>query len=92
MWSLLAGGDGLAKVAAQAERDAKLLNELGADAASTLGACVHDDLPDALPAVAGGFDRSFTLLTQAKPSDLLEVVVEANSILRVAIHTASEKN
>lgn len=92
MWSLLAGGDGLAKVAAQAERDTKLLDELGADATSTLGACMHDDLPDALPVVAAGFDRSFTLLAKEKPSDLLEVVVEANSILRVAIHTANEKN
>lgn len=92
LWSLLAGGDGLAKMAAKAERDTKLLDELGDDARATLGACVHDDLPESFPVVAAGFDRSLTLLSKTKPFDLLAVVVEAESILRVAVHTRSEKN
>ena len=87
--SLLAG-DGLQKIIKQTALDAKLIAEIGD--ASALADCRHDDLPQALPAIAAGFDRSFTLLAQEKPADFLEVVVEVESILRVSIHSQSTKN
>ena len=39
-----------------------------------------------------GFDRSFTLLAQEKPADVLEIVVETTSLLRVSIHATNPKN
>jgi hypothetical protein len=87
--SLLAGG-GLSKIVNQVKLDRKLLDELGD--ATIFGACTHDDLPASLATVAAGFDRSFTLLTQQKPADYLDMVVEVPSLLRVSIHTRNEKN
>ena len=56
------------------ERDSRLFDELGD--VSSLASCQHDDLPSSLPIAEEGFDKSYTLLVQEKPSDSLEFVVE----------------
>jgi hypothetical protein len=45
-----------------------------------------------LPRSETGFDRSFTLMIQEKPADVLDVIIEQESIIRVAIHTKNSKN
>ena len=87
--TLLAGG-GLDKIVKQHDRDSRLLDELGDP--SLLANCPHDDLPATLPRSETGFDRSFTLLVQEKPSDVLDLVIDQESLIRVAIHSGSTKN
>jgi hypothetical protein len=89
LMALLAGG-GLEKLVKQHDRDGRLLDELGDP--SLLANCPHDDLPAALPRSETGFDRSFTLLVQEKPHDVLDLVIDQESLVRVAIHSSSPKN
>jgi len=89
LMSLLAGG-GLQKLVLQQERDSKLLDELGDP--GLLATCPHDDLVSQLPHSENGFDRSFTLLVQEKPADVLDLVIEQESLLRVSVHSNSPKN
>jgi hypothetical protein len=77
---LLAGG-GLEKLQSQVQLDGKFLDELGDT--GTLANCMHDDLPRQLPRSETGFDKSFTLLVQLKPADILDLVVEQDSLLRI---------
>jgi hypothetical protein len=70
--------------------DGKFLDELGDP--KTLASCVHDDLPTQLPRSETGFDKSYTLLVQSKPSDILDLVVEQESLLRVSIRSSNPKN
>jgi hypothetical protein len=86
---LLLGG-GLGKMARQAERDTRLLDELGAT--NWLENCRHDDLPRHLPASEGGFDKALRLLVQEKPADILDVIVERESLLRITIHSSNSRN
>ena len=87
--SLMFGG-GLEKAVDDQERDARLLDEVGDQ--SQLASCVHDDLPRSLPVGGTGFDKAFRLLVQAKPADVLDLVVEQDSVVRVSIHSESAKN
>jgi hypothetical protein len=66
------------------------LTELGD--ATILQNCAYDDFPSNLPQTESGFDRSFTLLTQEKPADFLDIVVERPSLLRVSVHSTNSKN
>ena len=57
-----------------------------------LANCPHDDLPKQLPVSETGFDKSLTLLVQEKPSDILDLVVEQDSLLRVSIRSSNPRN
>jgi len=83
-------GGGLAKIAKQRQMDSMLLNELGDT--RTFGSCLHDDLPYVLPITESGFDESYDLLVQEKPSDILELVVLRESLVRISIRSSSFKN
>lgn len=74
-------GDGLQKIFKQNEVDNKLRNEISDF--SEFADCKHDDLPASFPPSEIGYDRSFTLLTQSKAADFIEIVVEHESIMRV---------
>lgn len=87
--ALVASG-GLGKLQELRQRDSRLLDELGDPA--LLATCTHDDLVSELPRSENGFDRSFTLLVQQKPSDFLDLVIEQESLLRVVVHSKSPKN
>jgi len=87
--SLLVGG-GLQRLTKQLELDGRFLDELGDP--RILASCPHDDLPRNLPHAEAGFDKSLTLLVQEKPADVLDLVVEQESLLRVSIHSSNPKN
>ena len=89
MGSILFSG-GLQKMTQQRDFDRKLLDQLGD--VSALASCPHDDLPGSFPVSEDGFDVSYTLLVQEKPADVLDLVVEADSLLRVQIHSDNPKN
>jgi len=59
---------------------------------SLMGSCPHDDLPSELPISETGFDKTYTLLVQAKPSDTLDLVVEQESLLRLSMRSKNPKN
>lgn len=86
---LLFGG-GMSKIAQQVERDAKIIDEMGDT--HWLGNCEHDDLPSHLPISEAGFDKALRLLVQEKPSDMIDLVIEQDSLLRVTIHSSNSRN
>ena len=75
----------------QHEKDVAVLSEFG-DVANMLGSCIHDDLPSSFPHSESGFDKAFILKVQEKPADVIDIVVEQDSIIRVSIHSKSHKN
>jgi len=89
LFSLLAGG-GLKKMSEERERDSKLLDELGDP--HLLANCPHDDLPGKFPISEIGFDESLKLLVKEKPADILDLIVEQESFVRVSIHSSNPKN
>jgi len=88
--SSIHGTTGLQRIRDRKKLDDQMMSEMGD--LNNLGDCKHDDLPAGLPAIETGFDRSFVLLAQEKPSDFLDLVIERESLLRVSIHTHNEKN
>jgi len=87
--SLFFGG-GLEKMVTQAERDAVLLDELGDP--DMLASCPHDDIPGKFPVSVTGFDTALRLLVKEKPQDVLDLVVEQESFVRVTIHSHNPRN
>jgi hypothetical protein len=56
------------------------------------GGCEHDELKFELPDGEEGFDLSFNLLVQTKPSDEINVAVSQDSIARIYTHSTNAKN
>ena len=75
---------GLQKMAMQHEMDNNLLSEMGG---SSFKSCQFDDVPLELPVSESGFDESFTFVVQEKPYDLIDLVVEQDSLVKVALHS-----
>ena len=80
----------MGKIAKQVERDGMLLDEIGN--IEWLGNCPHDDLPSQLPASESGFDKALRLRVQEKPADILDIVVDRESLLRITIHSSNSRN
>ena len=71
-------------------RDRNTANEM--DLRLGEGNCEHDELKFELPDGEEGFDLSFDLLVQTKPSDEINVAVSQDSIARIYTHSTNAKN
>jgi hypothetical protein len=69
--------------------NAKLLDELGET--NFIESCPHDELKP-FPISEIGFERDLTLLVQQKPHDMLDLVIEVDSFVRVSIYSANPVN